>query len=166
MNTWTMKQAGGNPPVDMPAGDEVDAFVRRVAEAAPMERIELERQGVTLSFLRRLAVRLGISAARLFEILELPRTITARRHGEARVVGSAGHAALALVDLLVRAREIAESSTSDEAADFDVAKRLGRWVELPQPALSGRRPAELICTPTGARVVSRLLGALEGAAYQ
>ena len=124
----------------MSAGDEVDVFVRRVAGATPMERVELERQGVTLSFLRSFGVRLGISAARLFEILELPRTITTRRDGEVRVAGSAGHAALALVDLLVRAREIAESSTSAEAADFDVAKWLGRWIELRQPTLGGRRP--------------------------
>ena len=165
MNKRSMKRAGG-ARADMSADEEIDVFVRRVAEATPLERIELERQGVTLSFLRSFAARLGISAAHLFEILDLPRTIPARRDGEARADGSLGHVALALVDLLLRAQEIAGSSTSAEAADFDVAKWLGRWIELPQPALGGRRPAELIGTATGARVVSRLLGALESGAYQ
>ncbi|MDH5540593.1 MAG: MbcA/ParS/Xre antitoxin family protein, partial [Rhizobacter sp.] len=36
----------------------------------------------------------------------------------------------------------------------------------PQPSLGGRRPAELIDTPTGIEVVSRLLGSIESGSYQ
>ncbi len=160
-----MKQAGGASS-DTAADEEIDVFLRRVAEATPIERIELERRGVTLPFLRGFAARLGISAAHLLKILELPRTSTAPGDREGRVAGSPGHAALAFIDLLLRAQEINQCSTSAEAADLDVAKWLGRWIEVRQPALGGRRPAELIATPTGARLVSRLLGALESGAYQ
>lgn len=146
--------------------DEVDAFVRRVAEATPMQRIEFERQGVTVSFLRGFAAKLGMSTARLSKILGLPRAISARRGGEARVGGAAGYATLALVDLLSMAQGIVSNSTSPWAEDFNVARWLGRWMEIPQPTLGRRRPADLIATPTGARVVSRLLAAIESAAYQ
>lgn len=160
-----MKQAGGASS-DTAADKEIDVFLRRVAEATPIERIELERQGMTLPFLRGFAARLGIAAARLFEIIELPQTTAEPGDKGARVDGSSGHAALALIDLLSTAQEINQCSTSAKAAGLGVAKWLGRWIEVRQPALGGRRPAELIATPTGARVASRLLGALESGAYQ
>ena len=39
-------------------------------------------------------------------------------------------------------------------------------IERPQPALGGRKPADLIDTPTGVEVVARLLGSIESGAYQ
>jgi hypothetical protein len=37
-----------------------------------------------------------------------------------------------------------ENSTSLESKDFDSAKWLGQWLERAQPALGGRKPADLI----------------------
>jgi len=165
MSKRSVKQAGGASS-DTAADKEIDVFVRRVAEATPIERVALERQGVTVSFLRALAVRLGISVKRIFEIIGLPHARHERRRGDLHVTGSAGHAALALVDLLSRAQEIVAQTTSDRAERFDVAKWLGQWIELPQPVLGGRRPADLIGTPTGVVVVSRLLGAAVSGTYQ
>jgi uncharacterized protein (DUF2384 family) len=53
-----------------------------------------------------------------------------------------------------------------QAKGFDAAKWLGRWLEQPQPALGGRKAADLIDTPTGVEVVARLLGSIESGAYQ
>jgi len=64
------------------------------------------------------------------------------------------------------AQEIAAASTHPDAAGLDVPRWLGRWIEQPQPALGGRRPAELLDTPTGAEVVTRLLGSMASGAYQ
>lgn len=83
------------------------------------------------------------------------------------VGGSGGQAAIAVAKLLGTANAIVENSTSPEAhKGFDSAKWLGQWLERPQPALGGRRPADLIDTPTGAAVVAKLLGAIESGAYQ
>ena len=71
-----------------------------------------------------------------------------------------------MIKLLGIAQSIVNNSTAAEAKAFDAAKWLGQWIEQPQPALGGRRPADLISTPTGVEVVARLLGSLESGAYQ
>jgi uncharacterized protein (DUF2384 family) len=52
------------------------------------------------------------------------------------------------------------------AKDFDAVRWLGQWIERAQPALDGRRPADLLDTPTGVDLVARLLGAIQSGAYQ
>ena len=86
--------------------------------------------------------------------------------GESLSGSSGGQAAIGVARLLGIAQAIVSNSTAPEAADFDAAKWLGQWLEHPQPALGGRKPGDLIDTPTGIEVVSRLLGAIESGAYQ
>ncbi|MGO4777134.1 antitoxin Xre/MbcA/ParS toxin-binding domain-containing protein, partial [Lysobacter sp. 2RAB21] len=59
-----------------------------------------------------------------------------------------------------------KDSTAPDARDFDWATWLGSWIEQPQAALGGQKPADLLDTPTGLSVVARLLGSLESGAYQ
>lgn len=82
------------------------------------------------------------------------------------IAGAGGQAALGLARLLAIARSIVENSTAAQAKDFDVGKWLGQWIERPQPALGGRKPADLIGTPTGLDMVAKVLGAIESGAYQ
>ena len=87
-------------------------------------------------------------------------------HGGEMVTGSGGQAAVGMVKLLAVAEDIVTHSTAPEAKGFDSAKWLGQWIERPQPSLGGRKPADLIGTPTGLEVVARLLGSIESGAYQ
>ena len=103
----------------------------------------------------------------MFEILGVPKaTAEKKAAGGELLTGNGGRAALGIARLLGVANEIVANSTAPEAKNFDAAKWLGQWLEKPQPALGGRRPAELIDTPTGLDVVARLLGAIESGAYQ
>lgn len=145
----------------------VDAFVQRIANATPMELIEVERNGVQGRFIKNLSIRVGVPAVRVCENLGVPKATLERRVAEGvRVTGAAGQAALGTATLLAKARAIVDNSTALAANDFDSARWFGRWIELAQPALGGRKPAELIAVPTGRKVVSGLLGAMESGAYQ
>ena len=145
----------------------VDAYVRAVTGATPMERVEIERQGVQGTFIKDLSKRMAVPTSRIFSILGVPKA-TAEKKAAAgeRVAGSGGQAAVGMIRLLGIAQEIVDNSTAPEARDFDAAKWLGQWIERPQAALGGRRPADLLDTPTGVEVVARLLGAIESGAYQ
>ena len=147
----------------------VDAYVRALAQAEPTQLMQVEREGVAGTFVKDLAASLGIAASRLFVILGLPKaTVEKKAAAGLRVAGSGGQAAIGMVRLLATAQRIVGDSTSPQASesDFDVAKWLGRWIEQPQPALGGRRPSDMLDTPTGMTVVARLLGSLESGAYQ
>lgn len=145
----------------------VDDLVRQVSRATPMQLVEIERRGVAGRFVKDLAKRMDVSAVRVFHMLGVPKATVEKKSSTGDVVsGSGGQAAIGVARLIGIAQEIAANSTAKEARDLDAAKWLGQWLERPQPSLGGRKPADLIDTPTGVEVVARLLGAIESGAYQ
>jgi putative toxin-antitoxin system antitoxin component (TIGR02293 family) len=165
---------GGSPAVREPAriveydrAKGVDDFVRQVARATPLQLVEVERRGVAGRFLKDLAARLDIPAVRVFDMLGVPKATVEKKSAAGDLVsGSGGQAAIGLARLIGIAQAILANSTAQEAKGFDAARWLGRWLDRPQPSLAGRRPADLIDTPTGIDLVARLLGAIESGAYQ
>ena len=149
------------------AAQSLDVYMASITGASSMELVEFERHGVEGVLLKELARRMGITSIRLFAILGLPKATADKKAaaGE-RVVGSAGQAAMGIIKLNAKAKAIIDNSTAPEAEGFDASLWLGRWLEVDQPALGGRKAADLLDTPTGQKVVSRLLGALESGAYQ
>jgi len=73
---------------------------------------------------------------------------------------SGGQAAIGVIKLFAIAKEIVANSTAAESKDFETAAWLGQWIERSQPALGGRKPADLLDTPTGFERVARLLGSI------
>jgi len=145
----------------------VDDYIRQVARATPLQLVEIERQGVLGSFIKDLSKRMEIPSSRIFTILGVPKA-TAEKKAAAgeRVEGSGGQAAIGMVRLVGIAQQIVANSSAREARTFDATKWLGQWIERPQSALGGRKPAELLDTPTGTELVARLLGSIESGAYQ
>lgn len=78
---------------------------------------------------------------------------------------SAANHSPAVVRLLDQARAMAAASTHPGAATLDVERWLMHWLTKPQPSLGGRRPEELLDTPSGVDVVARVLGAIQSGAF-
>lgn len=145
----------------------VDAYVKAVVAATPLERVEIERRGVPGAFIKDFSKALGVPAIRVFKILGVPKATAEKKAAGGQLVkGSGGQAAVGMIRLLGIAEELVANSTAEGARGFDTTKWLGTWIERPQPALGGRKPSELLDTPTGLDVVARLLGSLESSAYQ
>lgn len=145
----------------------IDEFVRRVAAATPREIMATERKGVRGQLLKDLSKRMQLPATRVFDIVGIPKATAEKKVAAGELVaGSAGQAALGMIKLLGIAQELVDNSTAKEARGFDAAKWLGQWLERPQRALGGDRPADLLDTPTGIDAVARLLGSIGSGAYQ
>jgi putative toxin-antitoxin system antitoxin component (TIGR02293 family) len=145
----------------------VGDFVARVHDADPLALIATEREGVASVFVKDLANELRIPAQRMFAILRVPKATAEKKIAAGELLaGNGGRAALGVARLLGLAQALVADSTADEARDFDTARWFGEWLERPQPALGGRKPADLVDTPTGLAVVTRLLGAVGSGAYQ
>lgn len=54
----------------------------------------------------------------------------------------------------------------DTPPGFDIDNWLQDWLHRPQPALAGRKPAELLSTEAGVVSVCRALGSILSSAYQ
>ena len=65
----------------------VDAYVRAVADATPMEIVEIERQGVLGAFIKDLSKRMEVPTSRIFTILGVPKAKGAFVTEEALQVG-------------------------------------------------------------------------------
>ena len=145
----------------------VDAYVRAFSSATPMQIVAVEMKGLEGILIKDISKRLGIPASQFYSILVVPKATAEKKATAGQLVtGRGGQAAIGMVKLLGIAQNIVENSTAKEANGFDSAKWLGQWIERPQPALDGRKPADLIGTPTGVEVVARLLGSIESGAYQ
>lgn len=148
-------------------GTGFDAYIQQVSRATPMELVLTERAGVHARLIKDLARHMDIPTSRLFAILGVAKATAEKKVAADEIIaGQGGQAVIGMVRLLGIARDMVASSTADEARDFDAAKWLGRWIDIPQPSLGGRKPAELLDTPTGVEIVARLLGAIESGAYQ
>ena len=144
----------------------VPEFVSRVAAATPMEMVSAERVGVNSLFLKDVSKHMSVPASRIFDIVGVPKATAEKKAAtQAAIAGAGGQAALGLARLLAIANDIVANSTSPDAEGFDAGKWLGQWIERPQPALGGKKPADLIGTPTGLSMVARVLGAIESGAY-
>jgi len=145
----------------------IEAYLRDLADATSTQRMAIEKHGVKGTFIKDLAKRMAVPASRMFAVLGVPKATVEKKAAADQLVGGTGAiAALGMIRLLGIAREIIEESTAPEAKDLDAAKWLGQWIEIPQPALGGRRPSELIDTPTGVESVARVLGAIISGSYQ
>ena len=145
----------------------VDAYLKQVHNATPMQIVEIERAGVAGAFITDLSSRMDLPSSRVFTMLRIPKATAARKMAEGSIIdGRAGQAAIGMVKLLGMAQDIVHDSTAKQAKDFDSVKWLGLWIEQPQPALGGRKPADLLDTPTGVDMVARVLGAIQSGAYQ
>ncbi len=166
-NSGARSGAVGPPSHDYVRSKGIDEFVAKIYGADPIRLIETERRGVAGIFIKDLSKRMEIPAQRMFAILGVPKATAEKKVAAGELLsGSGGRAALGIAKLFGMAQEIVGNSTAAAAKDFNTAKWLGQWLEKPQPALGGRKPAELIDTPTGLAVVARLLGAIESGAYQ
>ena len=147
-------------------GKMVKIYVEKVRRADPINLIEMERKGVPGVLIKDLGRGFNLSQQHFFRILGAPKATIERKASSSKPVsGAIGQAALGVVRLLALAQEIVSHSTASEAKGFDVQRWLGQWIETPQPALGGRRPSEMLDTPTGTAIVEKTLGALESGSY-
>ncbi|SDY93761.1 putative toxin-antitoxin system antitoxin component, TIGR02293 family [Lysobacter sp. yr284] len=145
----------------------LNGYVAYLRTATPLQRVEAEREGVPARMVKHMASDMDLPAVRMFDILGIAKaTAEAKAAQQAHITGASGQAALGLIHLLGIARDIVDDSTDPAAPGFDAARWLGHWIEQPQAALGGQRPADLLDTPTGLSVVARLLGSLASGAYQ
>ncbi|HET7400383.1 MAG TPA: antitoxin Xre/MbcA/ParS toxin-binding domain-containing protein [Usitatibacter sp.] len=144
----------------------VETYVERIRRAAPSDLMDMEREGVPGALIKDLGRGFHFTQQRFYEILGAPKATVERKTLSSKpVAGTVGQATLGVVRLLALAEGIVARSTAPEAKGFDTQRWLGEWLETPQPALGGRRPSEMLDTPTGIAIVEKTLGAIESGSY-
>lgn len=133
-------------------------------QAAPAERIRLIRQGVPAAELTRLGSDMGVSRERLLHTLRFSAASAKRR----LVSGSAlpqelSERMIGLQKLIGQAEVMVAESGNPQG--FNAAHWVAQWLEQPQPALGGVKPADYMDTVEGQEMVASLLATLQSGAY-
>jgi uncharacterized protein (DUF2384 family) len=148
------------------ADSELHRYVERVTRATPLQLMHIEREGIAGDLIKTMAAAMHLPTMRLYSMIGVPKATAEQKLTRNQpIVGASGHAAVGIARLLGTVQAMLADSTASQAAQFDGARWLGRWLEHPQPALGGSRPGDLLDTPTGFELVSRSLGAVESGAY-
>jgi putative toxin-antitoxin system antitoxin component (TIGR02293 family) len=130
----------------------------------PMERIALVREGVPAELVPVVAEEMAITRDRLYRTIGVPRATMDRKiRARQRLNPDESERLLGVARLVGQAEQMVRESGNPEG--FDAARWVAAWLETPLGALGGNRPAALMDTAEGRRLVSDLLAQLQSAAY-
>lgn len=132
--------------------------------AEPLERIELVKAGVMARDVPVLGRRMDLSNERLYAVLGLSRSTVDRKVREDKPLSrDEGERVLGLARLIGQVDAMV--AESGNAAGFDAAPWLARWLDEPLPALGGRPPSDYMDTAEGQTLVADMLLRLQSGAY-
>ena len=127
--------------------------VGAIAALPPLEQIDTIRNGVAAQVFDQLAVALGVGKEALARTLNInPQTLRKRK---SRVLSpSEAEKSLRVARVFAMATEVLGSEDKGR-----------QWLNEEIPALSGRRPLDLLDTDVGAAQVTNLLQAIKWGVY-
>ena len=135
-----------------------------VYHAAPIERIEWIKHGVDAGQVIKLAACLDTSQEQLMKQLGLPRaTILRKSKAHEKLSTEQSERVVGLSKLIGQVQTMVEQSGNPEG--FNAAHWVAQWLERPNAALGGRKPADLMDTVAGQDLVSSVLAKLQSGAY-
>lgn len=131
--------------------------------ASVLEKVKRQREGIPAEEAVRLQQQLDVPASLFQTALGIPSaTFKKKIRAKKPFTGSAGYAISDLEELI----EIAEKLLpSEDSRKVDIHKWFGDWMQIPQPALAGHAPKDILDQPAGREAVKRVLGALASGAY-
>lgn len=136
----------------------------RIYKFEPSERVRLVKAGVPANFVAFISSSMDISKDLLYTTLGLARATVNRKVREnQRLSQDESERVLGIARLVGQAETMVKESGDPKG--FDAAKWTAHWLEEPQPALGGKRPAELMDTAEGRGIVSDLLARMQSGAY-
>lgn len=115
--------------------------------------------------IRKIAKAMGITSPQMKKMSGIPIP-SAKEDGliegePVRVI-----ATLVLLSDMAYSMVIDQKEMPSEALNFNPYRWLGKWIKIPQPALGGVMPIEMLSTQAGRDSVKRLLGAIQSGTYQ
>jgi putative toxin-antitoxin system antitoxin component (TIGR02293 family) len=132
--------------------------------ADPMDRVTLVKAGVPATDFVVLAAHMNMAKERLASTLGLARATVDRKIRDNKMLSpDESSRVLGLASLVGQVQSLV--AESGQPQDFDAGAWVSHWLEQPVPALGGRRPAELMDTPEGQGIVSRLVAQMQSGAY-
>ena len=143
---------------------QAGATATSVYLAAPQDRIAMIKHGLPATRIGQLSARMSMPKERLIEALGMPRATISRKTQANALLSREESERLLGVEYLIGqvSTMVAESGGPN---DFDAAKWLAMWIQMPLPALGNATPASYMDTIEGQKLISNLLAMTQSGAY-
>lgn len=142
----------------------VSGELRMLSQLGPMQQVSVAQAGVSSGIPQLVAQEMGIPKTRLYRTIGLaPATVSRNKRQEKALNQDDSERVLGILSLIGQVERIVKESGEPEG--FDAGKWVAAWLERPQPALDGRRPAELMDSATGRQIVTDLVARIQSGAY-
>lgn len=129
-----------------------------------IERVEMVKDGVPAGLLVLISEDMAIPKDKLYTTIGLARATVNRKLREQQVLSQdESERVLGIARLVGQVSTMVKESGNPEG--FNAAKWVAIWLDQPQPALGGKRPAELMDTADGRSIVSDLVARMQSGAY-
>lgn len=129
-----------------------------------IERIEMVKEGLPANLLVLVSEDMAIPKDKLYTTIGLARATVNRKLREQQVLSQdESERVLGIARLVGQVSTMVKESGNPRG--FNAAKWVARWLDQPQPALGGKRPAELMDTADGRSIVSDLVARMQSGAY-
>lgn len=135
-----------------------------VYHAAPQEKIEIIKQGLSAEHVGALAEVMAISKETLINTLRLSRATVNRKARSAKALSQDETERVLGVESLIGQVETMVMESGDPS-EFDAAVWTSAWLNSPLPALDNQTPASYMDTIEGQKMVSNLLATAQTGAY-
>lgn len=133
-------------------------------DADPIDRVDAIKKGIPATFVDDIASEMAKPKERLLSWLSLPTATFNRKRSEGKALSrEEGERVLGMARLVGQVEAMVKESGNP--AGFNAAQWVANWLEEPNPALGGRKPAELMDTGEGQGIVSNLLARMQSGAY-
>ena len=146
-----------------------DLLSRRVPLASlypfeAFERVEMVKEGVPARLLVLISEDMAIPKDKLYATIGLARATVNRKLREQQVLSQdESERVLGIARLVGQVSTMVKESGRPDG--FDAARWVAAWLDQPQPALGGQRPAALMDTADGRTIVSDLIARMQSGAY-
>lgn len=135
-------------------------------ELDPLQRVAVIKKGLPAASVPRVAQTMGITKEDLYRQLGFaPSTVDRKVRAKKSLSTEEGSRMLGALRLVGLAQVMVEESGGSAHNAFDAARWVASWLEQPLPALGWRRPAELMDTSEGQRIVENLLARAQSGAF-
>lgn len=142
---------------------EIHSFLD-VFRAEPIARVRIIKDGVSTSYVDRMARAMGMPKERLLPALGLsPATVNRRARESKKLSTEDSERVVGMARLVGQVQAMVNESGDPNG--FNAAEWVARWLEAPLAALGGQRPVELMDTTEGQAIVSNLLARVQSGAY-
>lgn len=164
MSITTVKRRAAKKPLSTSSGMVALTDFMVMYSSTPDARVQVIRHGVRAVEVKNMVRMMAAPQDKIFKFLKLSTaTVNRKATLDEQLSSDDSERVVGMSNLIGQAQTMVEQS--GDAAGFNAAQWVARWLDAPCPALAGVSPASYMDTMEGQKLVANTLAMMQSGAY-